>query len=146
MKYLAYGSNMNTRQMSLRCPDARLIRTGRLHGFQLEFNRHATIVQTDNPIAAVPVAVWEITAADEQHLDIYEGYPLYYRKTTCTVEIGRGEHITGMVYQMRVFDFFPPGRDYFIGIREAYEALGLRSEIKRVLQPALMRSHRLARW
>ena len=58
MKYIAYGSNMNLEQMAIRCPGAKLIGTGLLHGYRLEFNRHATIVPTNKPDDAVPVAVW----------------------------------------------------------------------------------------
>ena len=145
MKYVAYGSNMNLEQMAVRCPGARLIGTGLLHGYRLEFNRHATIVPTNDPGVAVPVAVWEITAQHEDRLDSYEGFPRYYRKLSCTVDLAEGEQIKGMVYQMCSFDYFPPNETYFAGIRDAYESLGLRSEIKQVLQPALMRSYRRAR-
>ena len=145
MKYVAYGSNMNLEQMAIRCPGAKLIGTGLLRGYQLEFNRHATIVPTNNPDAAVPVAVWEITAQHEDRLDSYEGFPRYYRKLSCMVDLAEGEQIQGMVYQMCTFDYFPPNEAYFAGIRDAYESLGLRSEIKQFLQPALMRSYRRAR-
>lgn len=144
MKYVAYGSNMSLEQMRYRCPGAQLIGTGLLNGYQLEFNRHATIVETSSAAAAAPVAVWEITADHEYMLDRYEGYPHYYRKITCTVDMKTGERIQGMTYQMCEFEFFPPEISYFEGIRDAYEALGLRLEIKRMLRPALMRSCRLA--
>ena len=146
MKYIAYGSNMSLEQMKDRCPGAQLIGTGLLNGYQLEFNRHATIVKSNKSATTVPVAIWEITAEHERGLDRYEGYPRYYQKISCIVEMDDGEHIQGMAYQMYAFEFFPPGEEYFIGIRYAYEALGLRSKIKRVLLPALMRSYRLARW
>ena len=145
MKYVAYGSNMNLEQMAVRCPGARLVGTGLLRGYQLEFNRHATIVPTNDPGVAVLVAVWEITAQHEDRLDSYEGYPRYYRKLNCTVDLAEGEQIQGMVYQMCTFDYFPPNEAYFAGIRDAYESLGLRSEIKQFLQPALMRSYRRTR-
>jgi len=142
MKYIAYGSNMSPEQMGYRCPGARLISTGLLRGYQLEFNRHATIVESSNPFSDVPVAVWEITLTDEDRLDRYEGYPRYYHKISCTVDLETGEHIQGMAYQMCSFDFHPPANFYYQGILEAYNALGLRSEIKQTLQPALMRSLR----
>jgi len=145
MKYIAYGSNMSPEQMGYRCPGARLIGTGLLRGYQLEFNRHATIVNTSNPAAAVPVAVWEITLTDEKQLDQYEGYPRYYQKISCSVDMRTGEHIQGMAYQMCAFDFNPPDRFYYEGIQEAYVSLNLRSEIKNTLLPALMRSYRLCR-
>ena len=144
MKYVAYGSNMNLEQMAVRCPGARLVGTGLLRGYQLEFNRHATIVPTNNPDAVVPVAVWEITAQHEYRLDNYEGFPRYYRKLNCTVDLAEGKRIQGMVYQMCAFDYFPPHEAYYAGICDAYESHGLRSEIKQVLLPALMRSYRRA--
>ena len=145
MKYIAYGSNMSTQQMAHRCPDARLIGTGHIHGARLEFYMHATLVHAGNGAPAVPVAAWEISAADEQQLDRYEGFPNYYRKSTCTVDMIEGSQIKGMIYLMHKYRFSPPTREYFEGIREAYEELGLHSEIKKVLLPALMRSHRFAK-
>lgn len=145
MYYIAYGSNMNQEQMELRCPGAQLIGTGLLNGYQLEFNRHATIVESSNPFSAVPVAVWEITLEHEQRLDQYEAFPLYYCKLTCQVDMLESEPIEGMVYQMNRFEHNPPGETYYQGIRDAYESLGFRSEVEQILQPALMRSYRLAR-
>ena len=145
MYYIAYGSNMDEDQMAHRCPGAKLIGTGRLHGFQLEFNRHATIVESGNPESLVPVAVWKITEDDERRLDRYEGYPSYYRKISCGFDVGEEEETPGMVYQMCNFEHNPPDGFYYKGIKDAYEYLGFHDEIKRVLLPALMRSHRLAR-
>lgn len=145
MKYIAYGSNMNQDQMRYRCPGAQLVGTGLLRGYRLEFNRHATIVESSSHAAAVPIAVWGITSEHEFNLDRYEGYPRYYRKISCMVDLGAGECIQGMAYQMCNFAFNPPDRFYYDGICDAYKSLGLRSEIKRALLPALMRSHRLSR-
>jgi len=142
MKYIAYGSNMNQEQMAHRCAGAQLIGTGSLYGYQLEFNRHATIAPTNNPLAAVPVAVWEISAEQEHQLDRYEGFPIYYRKLDCRVDMEDGKALEGMAYQMNSFTYNPPSQRYFEGIRDAYEALGLRSEIRQTLQPALRRSIR----
>ena len=145
MKYIAYGSNMNQEQFVRRCPGAQLIGTVLFHGYQLEINPHATIVESSVSMAPVPVTVWEITPEHEARLDQYEGFPLYYRKLTCQVEMAVGEQVEGMVYQMNWFIHNPPSNTYFQVIREAYESLGLRSEIKTTLQPALMRSQQLAR-
>ena len=145
MKYIAYGSNMSPKQMRYRCPGAQFVGTGLLRGYQLEFNRHATIVESSNHAAAVPVAVWEITLVHEHSLDRYEGYPRYYQKITCTVDMKTGEHIQGMAYQMSEFAPNPPDRFYFEGICDAYEALGLRSEIESALLPALMRGYQVSR-
>ncbi len=36
--YLAYGSNLNTAQMALRCPEARLFGIGYLDNYELIFH------------------------------------------------------------------------------------------------------------
>lgn len=80
MKYIAYGSNLNLRQMARRCPTATVVGTGWVHNYQLTFRGVATIVPKEN--SSVPVGIWEIDEAAEQALDRYEGYPHLYRKET----------------------------------------------------------------
>ena len=140
MKYIAYGSNMVAEQMAHRCPDARLIGTGYLAGARLEFYLHATVEKTGDLRNRVPVAVWEISAEDEKRLDRYEGFPSYYIKETWPVHMSDGSQIEGMVYIMNLIRQSPPTKHYYDGIRDAYQTLGLRSQIRTVLQPALKRS------
>ncbi len=139
MKYIAYGSNMVEKQMAFRCPNARLIGTGYLPNHRLEFYLHATVERSRAMGAKVPVAVWEIDAADEKSLDRYEGFPNYYTKHRRTVVMDDGSKIEGMVYIMNIIRPQPPTAAYYNGIADAYRKLGLRSEIKRVLEPALER-------
>jgi gamma-glutamylcyclotransferase (GGCT)/AIG2-like uncharacterized protein YtfP len=140
MKYIAYGSNMSTGQMEYRCPDARLVDVGRIHGAQLEFFIHATVELSQIKDAFVPVAVWEISERDEKRLDRYEGFPNYYIKEEWPVTLADGSDITGMIYLMRTKRGDVPAMGYYEGIRSAYEDLGLRSEIKSALESALRRS------
>jgi hypothetical protein len=152
MKYIAYGSNMSVEQMETRCPDARLIGTGHIEGARLEFYVHATVERSQikggrssAPIrstapARVPVAVWEISKRDEQRLDRYEGVPVYYVKEEWPVTMADGTVITGMIYRMLAKRPGAPTADYYNGIRAAYEDLGLGSEIRTVLEPALDRA------
>jgi hypothetical protein len=146
MKYIAYGSNMVEEQMAYRCPDAGLIGAGCIEGAQLEFYLHATIersqIKGDRSSAhtRVPVAVWEISKADEQRLDLYEGYPNYYIKKRIPVRMNDGTEIKGMVYLMKLIRKEPPAAGYYNGIVDAYIRLGLGSHIKTVLEPALRRS------
>lgn len=75
--YIAYGSNLNVRQMKQRCPSARIIGTANLDGWQLLFKGSQTgsyLTIEKKKGSTVPVAVWEITAEDEKALDRYEGY------------------------------------------------------------------------
>lgn len=140
MKYIAYGSNMVQEQMAYRCPDARLVGMGYLPSARLEFYLHATVERSRSKDAQVPVAVWEISEADEAMLDRYEGYPSHYIKGERTVRMTNGSEIRGMIYLMNQKRVAPPTRDYYEGIRRAYLALGFRSEIEKALEPALLRS------
>jgi gamma-glutamylcyclotransferase (GGCT)/AIG2-like uncharacterized protein YtfP len=145
MKYIAYGSNMSVDQMRYRCPDAKLIGVGQLVGARLEFYMHATVEPSESTADTVPVAVWEISPADEARLDAYEGYPNYYTKETCQVEMLDGSQIEGMIYTMNIIRDAPPTGGYYVGIRSAYVELGLSSEIDRVLKSALERSRSRAK-
>ncbi len=142
MKYIAYGSNMSADQMEYRCPDAQLIGTGYIEGAQLEFYLHATVERSKYTTGRVPVAVWEITKADERLLDRYEGYPSYYGKEKWPVTMDDGSQIFGMVYTMNLIRVAPPTILYYFGIRDAYERLGFNSEIDTVLVPALRRARK----
>ena len=146
MKYIAYGSNMVEEQMAFRCPNARLLGTGWLLNHRLEFYLHATVERSRARGARVPVAVWEIDAEDEQNLDYYEGFPKYYTKHKRTVQMDDGSQIEGMVYIMNMIRPQPPTASYYNGIRDAYEKLGLSSEIERVLEPALDRGIKRSRF
>lgn len=96
MKYIAYGSNMIEEQMAHRCPGAKLIGTGYLPNHRLEFYLHATVERTRAHRAKVPVAVWEISEADERSLDRYEGFPTYYTKHRRRVVMDDGSEIWGI--------------------------------------------------
>ena len=140
MLYIAYGSNMVQEQMDYRCPDAKLIGTGYIAGARLEFYLHATVEKTGDMRNRVPVAVWEISAADEKRLDRYEGYPSYYVKEEWPVHMDDGSEIRGMIYIMKLIRNAPPQRAYYQGITDAYRALGLSHQVRTVLVPALERS------
>lgn len=140
MKYIAYGSNMVEDQMAVRTPDAKFLGLGTLPNHRLEFYRHATVEPDDTCAEGVPVAVWEISDADERRLDVYEGFPYYYSKEEATVRMADGSKIKGMVYVMNTgYKDGSPAKSYYDDIRRAYEKLGLGSEIETILQPALAR-------
>ena len=146
MKYIAYGSNMVEEQMAHRCPDAKLIGMGYLPNHRLEFYLHATIERTRAHGAKVPVAVWEISDADERSLDRYEGFPTYYTKHRRRVVMDDGSEIWGMVYIMNLIRPQPPTVAYYNAIAYAYEKLGIGDQIESVLEPALERSQRRRRF
>ena len=146
MKYIAYGSNMVEEQMAHRYLGAKLIGTGYLPNHRLEFYLHATVEHTRAHGAKVPVAVWEITDADERSLDRYEGFPTYYTKHRRRVVMDDGSEIWGMVYIMNMIRPQPPTAGYYNSIAYAYEKLGYSDQIGSVLEPALERSKRRHRF
>ena len=81
MLYFAYGSNLNHFQMKRRCKDSIFLKKYELKGFRLNFRskyRAADIEKKNNSL--VPGALFEISKSDEKKLDIYEDYPILYKK------------------------------------------------------------------
>ena len=81
MLYFAYGSNLNFFQMKRRCKDSIFLKKINLKNFRLTFRskyRAADIEPKKNSI--VPGALFEISKSDEKKLDVYEDYPILYRK------------------------------------------------------------------
>ena len=122
-KYVAYGSNLNVCQMARRCPNATVFGIGKIKDYQLTFRGVATIVPEQG--REVPVAVWEIDERDEKSLDIYDGYPSFYRKETIAVEMENGETIDGMVYIMNSGIPHQPSQTYYEVIKQGYHDVGL---------------------
>ena len=81
MLYFAYGSNLNHFQMKRRCKDSIFLKKINLKDFELTFRskyRAADIEPKKNSI--VPGALFEISKSDERKLDVYEDYPILYKK------------------------------------------------------------------
>ena len=81
MLYFAYGSNLNHLQMKKRCKDSIFLKKINLKNFRLTFRsqyRAADIEPNKNSI--VPGGLFEISRSDEKKLDIYEDFPILYKK------------------------------------------------------------------
>ena len=81
MIYFAYGSNLNHFQMKRRCKDSIFLKKYKLKGFKLNFRskyRAADIEKKKNSI--VQGALYEISKSDEKKLDVYEDFPVLYKK------------------------------------------------------------------
>ena len=106
--YLAYGSNLNVRQMKLRCPTARVVGIAEIKDYELLFKgsktgSYLTIEPKEGGI--VPVAVWEVQTMDEASLNRYEGFPKFYYKKDMEIRYkgirtGRHRTVTAFVYIM----------------------------------------------
>ena len=81
MLYFAYGSNLHHFEMKRRCKDSIFLKKINLKDFRLTFRskyRAADIEPCKNLI--VPGGLFEISKSDEKKLDIYEDFPILYKK------------------------------------------------------------------
>jgi gamma-glutamylcyclotransferase (GGCT)/AIG2-like uncharacterized protein YtfP len=81
MLYFAYGSNLHHFQMKRRCKDSIFLKKINLKDFRLTFRskyRAADIDFKKNSI--VPGGLYKISKSDEKKLDVYEDFPILYRK------------------------------------------------------------------
>jgi hypothetical protein len=100
--YAAYGSNMNIEQMTMRCPNAKLVGIGTLENYRLTFKgKGRGVANVEKQIVrSVPIVLWETTDKCEKALDIYEGYPRLYVKKNIEVTNEKGEKVKAFVYVM----------------------------------------------
>lgn len=130
--YIAYGSNMNLRQMAYRCPTAKAISKTELKGYELVFrggygDAVATIEKKSDSL--VPVVIWELELSDEAALDRYEGYPRLYRKEWVKVWVGKNLTVA-MVYIMNEGrPLGAPSEYYYNVIKEGYRTAGFDFKI-----------------
>lgn len=121
--YIAYGSNLNIRQMSERCPTAKVIGVSVLKGWRLIFRGGsmgavATVERFRGSI--VPIMVWQLQPHDEAALDRYEGWPHLYRKEALRVKLN-GKSVDAMIYIMNENrPYGSPSPSYFNTIRDGY--------------------------
>ena len=81
MLYFAYGSNLHHFQMKRRCKDSVFLKKINLKDFRLTFRskyRAADIEPKKN--STVPGGLFEISRSDEKKLDVYEDFPILYKK------------------------------------------------------------------
>ena len=136
--YIAYGSNMDVEQMAHRCPEAQLLGTGLLEGWRLMFKgsltgAYATIEREKG--LTVPILLWRISAADEERLDRYEGFPsFYYKRTIQATRTGANDEdlgkTRGMAYIMHEErKLGTPSIHYLRILEQAYKEFGFDAEI-----------------
>lgn len=126
--YIAYGSNLNLKQMEHRCPTAEVVGATMLHNWRLKFRggNHSAVATIERSRGSkVPVLIWRIQPQDEAALDRYEGWPHLYRKKTLRVTVN-GKRVYAMVYIMNAarHPYGTPSLYYLDIIREGYESAG----------------------
>ena len=133
MLYFAYGSNLNLFQMKRRCKDSVFYKKYELKGYRLNFRskyRAADIEKSKNSL--VPGALFEISKSDEKKLDVYEDYPILYKKLYFTFY-----NKTVMTYIMvNKTEFRYPTERYLNVVKRGYKDCKLDMKyLKIALQP-----------
>ncbi|MBD1157973.1 gamma-glutamylcyclotransferase [Pelagibacterales bacterium SAG-MED17] len=133
MLYFAYGSNLNLFQMKRRCKDSVFLKKYELKGYRLNFRskyRAADIEKSKNSL--VPGALFEISKSDEKKLDVYEDYPILYKKLYFTYY-----NKTVMTYIMvNKTEFRYPTERYLNVVKRGYKDCKLDNKyLKIALQP-----------
>ena len=81
MLYFAYGSNLNHFQMKKRCKDSIFIKKIELKDFRLTFRSKYKAADIEpKKKSIVPGGLFEISKSDEKRLDVYEDFPILYKK------------------------------------------------------------------
>lgn len=138
--YLAYGSNLNLAQMRYRCPTAKVVGYTYLPDRKLVFRgssmgSYLTLDETPGAYPGVPCGVFEITERDLMFLDLYEGYPRFYRRSTVPVDhiwdVRTRQELPlpcgkmAMVYFMRIgHDLGQPAESYWQTCKQGYTDFG----------------------
>ena len=133
MLYFAYGSNLNLFQMKRRCKDSVFLKKYELKGYRLNFRskyRAADIEKSKNSL--VPGSLFEISKSDEKKLDVYEDYPILYKKLYFTYY-----NKTVMTYIMvNKTEFRYPTERYLNVVKRGYKDCKLDMKyLKIALQP-----------
>lgn len=122
--YIAYGSNLNLKQMKMRCPDSKLIGTGILDNYELLFrgNGHDAVATIEQKAGGkVPIGIFEISDKDELSLDRYEGFPHLYTKRYVNIKSQNVDDIA-MIYIMNDgHSYGLPSQFYYSTIKQGYK-------------------------
>ena len=122
----AYVSNLNHVQMKRRCKDSIFLKKIKLNNFKLTFRskyRVADIEPKKN--STVPGALFEISKNDEKKLDVYEEYPILYKKYYFTYY--RKKVMTYTMTKKTLFIY--PTERYLNIIKKGYKDCGLDNSL-----------------
>jgi hypothetical protein len=134
MLYFAYGSNLNHFQMKKRCKDSVFLKKINLKDFKLTFRskyRAADIEYKKGSL--VPGGMFEISKSDEKKLDVYEDYPILYKKYYFNYQ--KKQIMTYTMVKKTSFTF--PTERYLNVIKKGYKDCNLD---EKYLKKALMLS------
>ena len=118
MLYFAYGSNLNHFQMKKRCKDSKYIKKFEIKDFRLTFRSKYGVADIESKKNySIQGGLYEISKSDEKKLDIYEDFPILYKKIYFNYD---NEKI--MAYSMvKKSLFIYPSKRYLDVIKQGYK-------------------------
>ena len=117
MLYFAYGSNLHHDQMDKRCPKCRYVSKYVLNNYKLTFRNGGWADIEKRVGEKVFGALYEISKCAEKKLDVYEDYPILYKKIYFKYKEKKV-----MTYTMcRKTKIVPPSKRYLNIIKQGYK-------------------------
>ena len=117
MLYFAYGSNLNHFQMKRRCKDSIFLKKINLKDFRLTFRSKYRAADIEpKKKSSVPGALFEISKSDEKKLDVYEDFPVLYKKFYFTYQ--KKKIMTYTMVKKTLFRF--PTERYLNVVKQGY--------------------------
>ena len=116
--YFAYGSNLHHLQMKRRCPNCRFIKKIILHNYKLTFRSKYGAADIEKKIGKkVYGALYLISKIAEKKLDVYEEYPILYKKMF--FKYGNKKVMTYIM--IKKTKLVPPTTRYLNTIKQGYK-------------------------
>ena len=116
--YFAYGSNLHHLQMKRRCPNCRFIKKIILHNYKLTFRSKYGAADIEKKMGKkVYGALYLISKIAEKKLDVYEEYPILYKKMF--FKYGNKKVMTYIM--MKKTKLVPPTTRYLNIIKQGYK-------------------------
>ena len=116
--YFAYGSNLHRFQMKRRCPNCRFIKKIILHNYRLTFRSKYGAADIEKKLGKkVYGALYIISKTNERKLDIYEEYPILYKK----MFFKHGNKKVMTYIMPKKTKFVPPTTQYLNIIKQGYK-------------------------
>jgi len=137
--YFAYGSNLHHLQMKRRCPKCKFVKKMILHNYNLTFRSKYGAADIEKKYGKkVYGALYIISKTAEKRLDVYEEYPVLYKKKYFMYQ---GKKVMSYIMP-RKSKLVPPTERYINIIKQGYKdcKINLKS-----LKTALMQTKHLAK-
>ena len=132
MYYFAYGSNLNKKQMSERCPDSKLGSIATLPNYKLVFvgwsRQWRGGVASVKPFRGEKVlgVIYEVSDRDLRRLDGYEGYPTSYGRINVIVFDEDGDSVEAATYvKAGQLEETAPSKEYLSVMQQGLKDWGI---------------------